>query len=55
MVGITQKFSDKVHGTLGYGYMSFDKDPNYIAATKDTTTINKDCKRPLNTPYEFIL
>lgn len=42
MVGITQKFGDKVHGTLGYGYMSFDKDPNYIAATKDTTTINKD-------------
>ncbi len=26
MVGITQKFSDKVHGTLGYGYMSFDRD-----------------------------
>lgn len=42
MVGITQKFGDKVHGTLGYGYMSFDKDHNYIAATKDTTTINKD-------------
>ncbi|GJC32199.1 porin [Acinetobacter sp. KAM398] len=42
MVGITQKFGDKVHGTLGYGYMSSDKDPNYIAATPDKTTINKD-------------
>lgn len=42
MVGITQKFGDKVHGTLGYGYMNFDKDPNYIAATSDKTTINKD-------------
>ena len=42
MVGITQKFSDKVHGTLGYGYMSFDRDPNYIATTADKTTINKD-------------
>lgn len=42
MVGITQKFSDKVHGTLGYGYMSYDKDPDYIAATADKSTINKD-------------
>lgn len=42
MVGITQKFSDKVHGTLGYGYMNFDKDPNYIATTADKTTINKN-------------
>lgn len=42
MVGITQKFSDKVHGTLGYGYMSFDKDPDYIAATADKSTINKN-------------
>ena len=42
MVGITQKFSDKIHGTLGYGYMSFDKDPNYIATTADKTTINKE-------------
>ncbi|WP_168461128.1 MULTISPECIES: DcaP family trimeric outer membrane transporter [unclassified Acinetobacter] len=42
MVGITQKFTDQIHGTLGYGYMSFDKDPNYIAATSDKTSINKD-------------
>lgn len=41
-VGITQKFGDKVHGTLGYGYMSFDKDPDYIAATADKSTINKN-------------
>lgn len=41
-VGLTQKFNEKLRGTVGYGYMSFDKDPNYIAATKDTTTINKD-------------
>lgn len=42
MVGITQKFTDQIHGTLGYGYMSFDKDPNYIAATSDKTSINKE-------------
>ena len=39
MVGVTQKFGDKVHGTLGYGYMSFDEDQNYINALIASTPI----------------
>ncbi|MFH7766954.1 DcaP family trimeric outer membrane transporter [Acinetobacter sp. BSP-28] len=42
MLGITQKFGDKVHGTLGYGYMSFDEDQNYIDALADKTKANKE-------------
>lgn len=42
MVGVTQKFSDKLHGTLGYGYMSFEEDQNYIAALADKTKANKE-------------
>lgn len=52
MVGITQKFSDKVHGTLGYGYMSFDENQSYTNILKnsfpkdstqsDATRVNKE-------------
>lgn len=42
MLGITQKFSDKIHGTLGYGYMGFDEDQNYINALTDKTAANKE-------------
>ena len=31
-VGLTQQFNEKLRGTLGYGYMTFDKDQNYIDA-----------------------
>lgn len=40
-VGITQQFNDKLRGTLGYGYMNFDQDNEYLAAV-NPTTINKD-------------
>lgn len=36
MVGITQKFSDKIHGTLGYGYMSFDENQSYTNILKNS-------------------
>lgn len=42
MLGVTQKFGDKLHGTLGYGYMSFDEDQNYINALADKTKANKE-------------
>lgn len=42
MLGVTQKFSDKLHGTLGYGYMTFDKDQNYLDASGSAATANKD-------------
>ncbi|NNH39988.1 DcaP family trimeric outer membrane transporter [Acinetobacter terrae] len=51
-VGLTQQFNEKLRGTLGYGYMIFDKDQNYtnalIASTpvteaeSNTTRANKD-------------
>ena len=43
-VGITQQFNDKLRGTLGYGYMSFDQDAGYIDALSadDKTKTNKD-------------
>lgn len=51
-VGLTQQFSDKLRGTVGYGYMSFDDDQDYtnalIALTPATepqsnaTRANKD-------------
>lgn len=51
-VGLTQQFNEKLRGTLGYGYMIFDKDQNYtnalIASTPATeaesnaTRANKD-------------
>ncbi|TCB70590.1 hypothetical protein E0H88_08390 [Acinetobacter sp. ANC 4216] len=42
MLGVTQKFGDKLHGTLGYGYMTFDKDQNYLDAPGVAATANKD-------------
>ncbi|WP_074382755.1 DcaP family trimeric outer membrane transporter [Acinetobacter pseudolwoffii] len=43
-VGLTQQFNDKLRGTLGYGYMSFDQDAGYIDALSadDKTKTNKD-------------
>ena len=51
-VGLTQQFNEKLRGTLGYGYMTFDKNQNYtnalIASTPTTekesnaTRANKD-------------
>ena len=43
-VGLTQQFNEKLRGTLGYGYMTFDKDQNYIDAltATDKTKANKD-------------
>ena len=51
-VGLTQQFNEKLRGTLGYGYMTFDKNQNYtnalIASTPATekesnaTRANKD-------------
>ncbi len=37
MVGLTQQFNDKLRGTLGYGYMKFDNDQNYIDALRTST------------------
>ena len=51
-VGLTQQFNEKLRGTVGYGYMTFDEDQNYtnalIASTPTTekesnaTRANKD-------------
>ncbi|WPC33591.1 MULTISPECIES: DcaP family trimeric outer membrane transporter [unclassified Acinetobacter] len=43
-VGLTQQFNDKLRGTLGYGYMNFDDDQDYINALSatDKTKANKD-------------
>ncbi|SDY57521.1 DcaP family trimeric outer membrane transporter [Acinetobacter kyonggiensis] len=41
-VGLTQQFNEKLRGTVGYGYMTFDEDPNYINALADKTKANKD-------------
>lgn len=43
-VGLTQKFNEKLRGTVGYGYMSFDQDADYLAATPadKRTGVNKD-------------
>lgn len=41
-VGLTQQFSEKLRGTVGYGYMTFDEDQNYIDALADKTKANKD-------------
>ena len=43
-VGLTQQFNEKLRGTVGYGYMTFDKDQNYINAltATDKTKANKD-------------
>lgn len=41
IVGVTQQFNDKLRGTLGYGYMNFDQDNEYLAAV-NPTTVNKD-------------
>lgn len=41
-VGITQKFNDQIRGTLGYGFMKFDEDQNYINALANKTSGNKE-------------
>ena len=41
-VGLTQQFNEKLRGTLGYGYMIFDEDQNYIDALADKTKANKE-------------
>ncbi len=41
-VGLTQQFNDKLRGTLGYGFMKFDQDPDYINASVNRTAINKE-------------
>lgn len=43
-VGLTQQFSEKLRGTVGYGYMTFDENQNYIDAltATDKTKANKD-------------
>lgn len=41
-VGVTQKFNDKLRGTLGYGFMKFDQDQNYMNASANRTAINKE-------------
>lgn len=41
-VGLTQQFNEKLRGTVGYGYMTFDEDQNYIDALADKTKANKD-------------
>lgn len=43
-VGLTQKFNEKLRGTVGYGYMSFDQNADYLAATPadKRTGVNKD-------------
>src|SRR5690606_8223008 len=42
IVGLTQQFNDKLRGTLGYGYMNFDNDQNYINAFTNQSKTNKD-------------
>lgn len=44
-VGLTQQFNDKLRGTLGYGYMNFSNDQDYVNALiastpADTTQSN---------------
>lgn len=50
-VGLTQQFNEKLRGTIGYGYMTFDEDQNYInaliastptGAQSNATKANKD-------------
>ncbi|WP_407305549.1 DcaP family trimeric outer membrane transporter [Acinetobacter sp.] len=41
-VGLTQQFTEKLRGTLGYGYMSFDDDQDYIDALSNKSSANKD-------------
>ena len=41
-VGVTQKFNDKLRGTLGYGFMKFDEDQDYISAVANKTASNKE-------------
>lgn len=41
-VGLTQQFSDKLRGTIGYGYMSFDDDQDYINALTNKSAANKN-------------
>lgn len=41
-LGVTQKFNDKLHGTLGYGLMKFDRDQDYISALVNPTSSNKE-------------
>ncbi|MDM1323788.1 MULTISPECIES: DcaP family trimeric outer membrane transporter [Acinetobacter] len=41
-VGLTQQFNDKLRGTLGYGYMKFDDDQDYINALSNKSAANKD-------------
>lgn len=50
-VGLTQQFNEKLRGTVGYGYMTFDEDQNYInaliastptGAQSNATKANKD-------------
>ncbi|WP_216935454.1 MULTISPECIES: DcaP family trimeric outer membrane transporter [unclassified Acinetobacter] len=40
-VGLTQQFNDKLRGTLGYGYMSFDQDQSYVNALIASTPANE--------------
>lgn len=65
MLGVTQQFNDKLRGTLGYGYMSFDEDQNYIDALSNKSAANKDLwqawanvfyspSRPLSFGLEYI-
>ncbi|WP_424620753.1 DcaP family trimeric outer membrane transporter [Acinetobacter sp.] len=41
-VGLTQQFNEKLRGTVGYGYMIFDEDQNYINALTNKTAANKE-------------
>lgn len=41
-VGVTQKINDKLRGTLGYGYMKFDENQDYINALTNKTAANKE-------------
>lgn len=51
-VGLTQQFNDKLRGTLGYGYMNFSNDQDYVnaliastpadATQSNATKANKD-------------
>src|SRR5690606_23270822 len=41
-VGLTKQFNEKLSGTVGYGYMTFDENQNYIDALADKTKANKD-------------
>ncbi|OTG76618.1 hypothetical protein B9T26_02075 [Acinetobacter sp. ANC 4169] len=41
-VGLTQQFNEKLRGTVGYGYMTFDENQDYINALTNKTAANKD-------------